>query len=102
MMQETKDVVVLVARIGNGISKSLEDKTINIMDLPNFGPAAMAFPAAIANISNLPEEFKNGTDADREDLVDTFVKEFSISHAAAEIMVEKAIAVAVAIWNMIK
>lgn len=100
MMQETKDVVILVARIANGVSKSLP--TWDAGDLLNFAPAAAAFFPAIQKCTDIPAEFANATDADREELVDTFCNEFKISSAAAEIMIEKVIAVIVSIWNIIK
>lgn len=102
MMQETKDVVVLIARVGNGIGKAIEDGKFGWEDLAAFGPAVAAVPAALAKCSDIPAELAAATDADREDLVNAFCTEFSIPQAAAEIAVEKSLAVAVAIWNMLK
>ncbi len=101
-MQETKDVVILIAEIGNGIGKSLENKTWEAGDIMNFMPAATAFFPALANCTDIPSEIANSNDADREDLVNAFCAKFSITQAAAEVAVEKAIAVAVAVWNLIK
>lgn len=100
MMQETKDVVILVARVGNGIAKSMPKWEVS--DLVHFAPAAAAFLPAIAKCTDIPAEFANANDADREDLVNTFCTEFSIPQAEAELMVEKCIAVVVSIWNLIK
>jgi hypothetical protein len=102
MMKETKDVVVLIAKIGNALGQSLEDKKFTWEDLVAFGPVLAAFPAALANISDLPAEFAAANDADREELANTFCTEFAITQAEAEVAVEKAIAVAVAVWNLIK
>lgn len=102
MMTETKDVLILIARLGNAISKSMEDGQIGISDMMAFGPVAAAVPAAIAKCSDIPAEIKNATDADKEDLLDAFCKEFSISSAAAEAMVEKSLDVLVSIWKFLK
>lgn len=100
MMQETRDVVILVARIANGVAKSLP--TWEASDILNFAPASAAFFPAIQKCTDIPAEFAAATDADRDELAKAFCAEFSIPQAAAELMVEKAIAVVVAIWNMIK
>ncbi len=102
MMQETKDVVILIAKIGNGIGKALEDGKVGWEDLVSFAPVVGAFPAALAKCSDIPAELSAATDADREDLVNAFCTEFSIPQANAEVAVEKAMSVAVAIWNLIK
>jgi hypothetical protein len=102
MMTETKDVVILVAKIGNAIGKSLEDKKFDWEDLVAFGPVLAAFPAALAKCSDIPAELAAANDADREELANAFCTEFNIPQAAAEVAVEKAIQVAVAVWNLIK
>lgn len=101
MMKETTDLVVLVARIGNGVAASLEDGKITLSDLTNIGPALAALPAAISGIGSIVIELKAATDADKEDLVNTFCAEFSISSAAAEALVEESIALIVGIWKLL-
>lgn len=101
MMKETSELVVLVARIANGVASSMEDGKITIGDLTNLGPALAALPAAISGISDIVVELKAATDADKEDLVNTFCAEFSISSAAAEALVEESIALVVGIWKLL-
>lgn len=102
MMQETKDVAILVAKIANGVSEAMKDGKIGIDDILAFGPAAAAFPAAISSCGDIVEEVKNATDADKDDLVNAFCTEFSISNAQAEAMVEKTLEILVAIWKFLK
>ena len=102
MIKETKDVIVLVARVATGISKSLEDGKITLLDAVNFGPAAMSFLPAIANCSNIPAEIMSATEADKEELLETFCAEFKLSSAAAENMVEQTLAVVVGFWKLLK
>lgn len=102
MMKETKDVAILVARLGNALSAAMKDGEFGIGDMMAFGPVAAAIPAAIAKCSDIPAEIANATDADKEDLLDSFCKEFSISSAAAEQMVEKTLEVVVAIWKFVR
>ena len=102
MMKETKDVVLLCARLGTAMSKAMEDGQFGISDMMAFGPVASAIPAAITKCSDIPAELAAATDADKEDLLDTFAKEFSISSAAAEQLVEKTLEVLVAVWKFLK
>ncbi len=102
MMKETKDLVILTARLGNGISLALKDGKFDVSDIAHFGPVAAAIPAALAGMTDIPAELTNALDADREELVDIFCTEFSISSEAAELMIEKSIALVVALWNLIK
>jgi hypothetical protein len=101
-MQETKDLLLLIAKIGNGISEARKDGKWDISDVMCFGPSLAAIPAAISGAGDIGAEWAASTDADREELVDFFSKEFSISNAAAEVAIEKALSVAVAIYNLIK
>ena len=100
MIKETKDVVVLVARVANGVSKAMEDGKITLLDAVSFGPAAMAFLPAIAGCSAIPTEIMSATEADKEELLETFCAEFKISSAAAEAMVEQTLAVVVGFWKL--
>ena len=100
MIKETKDVVVFVARFATDCSKALEDGKLSIADAVFFGPAIAAFPAALAGIGGVVAEVQSATDADKEELVDTFCAEFSVSSAVAEMMVEKTIEVIVAFWKL--
>ena len=102
MIKETKDLVILVARIATGVSKSLEDGKITIIDAAQFGPALMAFLPAIAGCSAIPSEIASATDADKEELLQAFVEEFKISSLAAQDMVDQAMTLLVAFWKMIK
>jgi len=102
MVQETRDLIVLVARIGNGISASLEDGKVTIEDALSFGPAISALPAAIVGIKDVIVEVHNATDEEKELLVDTFAAEFSISNAKAEEAIEHTLAVIVEFWKILK
>lgn len=101
-MQETKDVVILVAKIGNGLGKALEDGKIGFEDMMAFAPIVAAVPAALAKCTDIPAELAAATDADKEELCTFFCNEFAIPQAKAELMVEKAVEIVVAIWKFIK
>ena len=99
MMKETKDFVLFVAKLMNGIGEATKDGQVTVLDLPAFGPAVAAFPAAIAGSSNIGAELSAASDADLEDLAAMFAKEFDVPQDALENVVEKSIAVAVAVWK---
>jgi hypothetical protein len=102
MLKETTDLVILVARLANGVSKSLEDGKISMGDALNFVPALVAIPSAIANCSEIPTELMNATPEDKDELLDSFKREFSIDNASAEAMIEKVIEFIVAFWKLLK
>ena len=99
MMKETKDFVLFAAKLMNGVGESLKDGEVTILDLPSFGSAIAAFPAAIAGSSGIAAELSGASDADLDDLAAAFAKEFNIPQDSAEQMVEKSIEVAIAVWK---
>ena len=99
MMKETKEFVVFVAKALNGVGEAMKDGTLTIGDIPAFGEAAAAFPAAISGSSSIKDELISMSDEDLDDLNQTFQKEFDIPEDKAELMVEKVLEVSIAVWK---
>lgn len=101
MMKETRDIVILVARLGSGIGEAMKDGKVELSDLVHLGPVVAALPAAFSGLDQIVAEIKAATDADREDLNQAFCAEFSWPTAKAELMIEGAFDIIIALWKLL-
>lgn len=92
--QETEDLLVFVAKLGNAIDGALEDGTINLLDLDElFGPAASA-KAAFEGASLIPKELGDLDSQEATLLVETFADELNVSSEVAQELSVEGLAVA--------
>lgn len=80
MVTETKDLVVLMAKLGTAVAESLEDDgKVSLSDLANFIDPVTAIPAAISGITDIDDEFVNMTEADKMELKQAFQAELDLA-----------------------
>jgi hypothetical protein len=101
MLKETRDVVILVARLGTSIGEAMKDGKVELADLVHLGPVVAALPAAFSGLDQIVAEIKGATDADREELNQAFCAEFSWPTAKAELAVEGAFDIIISLWKLL-
>lgn len=95
--QETEDLLIFVAKLGNAIEGSLEDGVINFMDIDEiFSPAAAA-KSAFEGSSQIPNEIGDLDSTEASNLVEVFAEELDLAHTQAEQLTTEGLAVATAL-----
>lgn len=100
-IKESKEVLDFVLALGNAAGVSLSDGKIGLEDLSNFFGALTVAGPAFEGIQDVVKEFK---DLDKEEAAElvTYVKEkFDIPQDDIEAMVEKGLAAALLIGEII-
>lgn len=100
-MEDTKDVVMFVIKLGQAIEKSLKnDGEISFKDAPNFFKVLTKAIPAIEGVKNVPMEIADMTPEKVEELK-AFVKaELDLEDDKAEIFIEDSFGVVLKIWNI--
>ena len=101
-IQNIKELLLFVCRLVNAIDKTLEDGKFKFTELVNFIGAAQAIPAAVADIKEIPAEFKDLTDEEKAELVQYVKDEFDILGDEVEEFVEEAFKVALDLAKLIE
>lgn len=95
--QETEDLLIFVAKLGNAIEGSLEDGVINFMDIDElFSPAAAA-KSAFEGAAEIPKEIVDLDSTEAANLVEIFADELELQHTQAEQLTTEGLAVATAL-----
>lgn len=103
MMTETRDLVITIAEIGNGVGAALaDDGKITWTDFPKFMTALTTIPALISGITKIDDELANATDIEINALVEDFKAKFDLPQDDAEAKVEACIEAAIAMTKAIK
>jgi len=100
--KDVEELVSFVADLANGIGKALEDKKFTIGDLPDFIPALKSAYAAIENVQDVWNQFKNMTRDEQSALAEVFAQRFDIPQDKAEEVVEKAVRIGLQLYELIK
>ena len=88
-IEETKDVIEFVAKLGNGIGESVEDGRWTLSDATNFIPAATKVFSAIEGIEKVDNELLDLDEEEKVELVDFIIEQFDIVQDEAEKIVEE-------------
>jgi len=103
MMPETRDLIITLAEIGNGVGASLaDDGKITWTDFPKFMTALTTVPALISGITKIDDELKAATEDDVKNLITDFMAKFDLPQDEAEAKVEACIDAAYALVKAIK
>lgn len=95
--KETEELLVFVAKLGNGIDSALEDGVINFMDVDElFSPAAAA-KSAFEGAAEIPKEIGDLDSTEAANLVEIFAGELSIRNELASELTVEGLAVATAL-----
>jgi hypothetical protein len=73
-INETKDVVVFLAKVGVSIAQCVHDKKF---EMTYFVDDVMALPGAIGNINEVPVELKDLDSAEAKELINAVVTELA-------------------------
>lgn len=96
-IQETEDLLVFVAKLGNAVEGALEDGVVNLMDIDEiFSPAAAA-KDAFEGSSLIPKEMGDLDTNEATYLVEIFAEELKLKHTQAEQLTTEGLAVATAL-----
>lgn len=101
-IQETKDLLIALAGIGNAIGTALaDDGKITLGDLPKLGPVVFKLPAAVGGIHKIGGELADLDAQERLELAEAFADELNLPQENAEALVEDLIALAVHTYETI-
>lgn len=93
-IQETKELVVFVARLATSVDASLADGKVGVDDAAQLMAPLMAIPAAFAGITEFPAEVADLDPAEAEELKEAIKAELDLRGDAVEVIVEEAIGAA--------
>lgn len=71
-VNELKDVVLFVAKLGNGIASALEDGSVGVSDAVALLPAMASLFPALSGIEAVPEELKDLSEAEQTEMIQIF------------------------------
>jgi len=95
--QETEDLLIFVANLGNAIEGALEDGVINFMDINEIFTPAKSAKAAFEGSSQIPKEINDLDSNEAAHLVEVFAQELDLDHTQAELLTVEGLAVATAL-----
>jgi len=101
-IKETKDVLACIISLANGMGKSLEDGKLSMTDIGYFLDMFMGIPAAIENISEVPEEIKDLSEEELRELKEMVVDEFDIPQDEAEEIIETALGLGIEFFEFVQ
>lgn len=93
-IQETKELVVFVARLSSSLGAALEDGKLGIVDMARLAPVLMKAGAALEGIDKVPVEMSDLDAAEREELIEAVKGELSLPQEKLEEAVFKCLSVA--------
>lgn len=100
-INETKDVVVLLAKVANASVEALaDDGKITVADVFKFGGAATALFPALAGISQVPAELADLDPIEKDELIALVKEELNLEENVEQV-VEKALTIAAEIKELI-
>lgn len=97
---ESKEMAIFLAELANGIHKI--GAHWEWIDALNFLNAAVAAPAAFSNIKLIDNEFTQWTEADKKEVIDTFILKLKFDNQVTEAEVEAVFSNAVSLAKSIQ
>lgn len=97
---ESKEMAIFLAELANGIHKI--GTRWEWIDALNFLNAAVAAPAAFSNIKLIDNEFTQWTEADKKEVIDTFILKLKFDNQVTEAEVEAVFSNAVSLAKSIQ
>lgn len=97
---ESKEMAIFLAELANGIHKI--GARWEWIDALNFLNAAVAAPAAFSNIKLIDNEFTQWTEADKKEVIDTFILKLKFDNQVTEAEVEAVFSNAVSLAKSIQ
>lgn len=100
-IKETKEVVVFLAKVGEGVEKALADGKIDLSDALDFTGAVMAIGAAVSGVGEVPSELKDLDASEAAELVNAALAELPHLSGKALGVVKAALAVVVSVSSLV-
>lgn len=100
-IKETKELMKFIVEFVEAIDKSLEDGDIGFMDLSNLVSAMMAANDAFSDISLIPNEIKDLTEAEALELYAYAKDELDLRSNKVEEIVECALGIGLEVYKLI-
>lgn len=101
-ISQTQDVVRFAAKLGNAAGRILQDDKFTWTEIVEVIPALLELPNAISGISEVPGEFADLDEAEKNQLAEFLANEFDIPQDQLEMAVEDHVKVVLAIWLVVK
>jgi hypothetical protein len=101
-IKETKDALKFVVSLGNAVDKALEDKKINMMDVPLFMDPMIKIAPAFENIGMVAKEIGDLDAAERAELVKYVEDELDLRSDDTEKMIERGLSLVSLVYEFIK
>lgn len=100
-MKETTEMTMFAVALGNAIGESAKDNNISLLDATNFFGAMTSAGPAFADMQKIPGELSAMDEADKKALCDLVVAKFDIPQDGIELVVEKALKVAISLADLL-
>lgn len=99
-IKETKELLVWIWDLVEGIQKSAEDGQVNFMDVPNFLPLIQSSTSAFGGIQKVTAEILDLDDAEQAEIVELARNRFDIPDDMLERRIEDSIDQALSILRL--
>jgi len=93
-IEELKQVLKMVAGLGNAVDKALEDNKIKMSDAPLFMGVFLDMPSAFEGIDKVPGEIKDLDESESAELVKYVEEELDLRSDRTEEIIEKGLKLA--------
>ena len=100
-IKETKELVKAMLMLGNSAGMALADGKFDWSELGLFVAPLGSLPAALSGLQDLPKEWQDMDDSERDELMKYVQDEFDIPQDNIEEMVEKALQAGILIGQIV-
>lgn len=100
-LDELKDILVFGINLGEGFAFAAEDKKVDWKDLAYFTNTLTSAPAAFVGAGEGIKKLSELTEAEKAEILEFVNSEFDIPQDKIELVVEKALSMALEIYGMI-
>lgn len=100
-MKETRELIIFVFELLNGVGHSLDDGKIDVFDSGNFIAALGALPPALNDATLIPSELSDMSDAQKQELVDLAIERFDIPQDNVEMYIERALKIGIELASFV-
>lgn len=100
-LKETKEILKFILGLGVGVDNSLGDGKIDVDDFGFLLPALLSAGEAFKDISKVPQELKDLSASELEELSDFIKQEFSLKNKNIERLVEAGLGISIQIYQLI-
>ncbi|MFK7871724.1 MAG: hypothetical protein AB8C84_00940 [Oligoflexales bacterium] len=101
-IQQTKELLTFVIKMGEALDKSLIDGDIGFRDINRLVAAMLSSKVAFEDMGQIPHELTDLTDQESESLSDYVKQEFQLSDQHSERMIECSLEIGLKFFELVE